>query len=299
MYIPSIVQPNQYKDFLRPPQAKRILFSSMLLFIAPLWLYAAGENNGLGTKAVGMANAFVAVADNPWAIQYNPAGLSRISAWQVSGFLIPQQFDLPELRTSALAVTIPLKGLSLGAAIDRFGFDLYNETIASAGAGAAVAPNIFGGIALHYHHLRMARYGSAEDFSADIGVMAEMIPSVMVGGCFQNVTNASYVNGEGDLPQCFSIGISWKPIKDFLLAMEIEKDIRYEASVKAGIEKIFLNCLALRFGVANNPDKYSGGIAVTYGGIEFGYAGYRHMELGWTHQIEISFQWGKNDEENP
>jgi hypothetical protein len=85
------------------------------------------------------------------------------------------------------------------------------------------------------------------------------------------------------------------------LTTEIEKDIRYNASVKAGIEKVFLNILALRFGIANNPDKYSAGIAFMYAGMECGYAGYSHAELGWTHQIEISFQFngGMNDGENP
>lgn len=269
------------------------------LFI-PLSLYAAGENNGRGAKAIGLANAFVAVADDPWAIQYNPAGLSRVTPWQISGFFVPQQFDLPELRTTALALALPLKEITLGVAIDRFGFDLYNETTVSVGAGKAFARKLFGGIALNYHHLTIARYGSTSTYSADVGVLAEMIPSVMIGGCFKNLTNASFIKGEDDLPQCFSIGALWKPMNDLLLTTEIEKDIRYAASVKAGIEKIFLNLLALRFGIANNPDKYSAGIAVIYAGIEFGYAGYSHTELGWTHQIELSFQFGEmNDGENP
>jgi len=194
-------------------------------------------------------------------------------------------------------MVLPMKKVSLGAAIDRFGFDLYNETTVSVGAGKTLAQNIIGGIALNYHHLTIARYGSAGTWSADAGVLAEIIPSVMMGGCFKNLTNASYVKGEDDLPQCFSIGVAWKPLNDLLLTSEIEKDIRYAASVKAGIEKTFLNLLALRFGIANNPDKYSAGFAVRYAGIEFGYAGYSHDELGWTHQIEISFQWGVSDEE--
>jgi hypothetical protein len=301
MCVPSIVQPNKYKDFPRSPQAKRIILTAVFFLFIPLSLYAAGENNGRGAKAIGMANAFVAVADNPWAIQYNPAGLSRVTSWQISGFFIPQQFDLPELRTTALAAAVPLKAITLGGAIDRFGFDLYNETTVSIGAGKAFARKLFGGMTLNYHHLTIMHYGSANAYSIDVGVMAEMIPSVMIGGCFKNLTNASFIKGEDDLPQCFSIGASWKSTNDLLLTTEIEKDIRYNASVKAGIEKVFLNILALRFGIANNPDKYSAGIAVTYAGMEFGYAGYSHAELGWTHQIEISFQFngGMNDGENP
>jgi hypothetical protein len=301
MCVPSIVQQNKYKDFLQPPQAKRIILTVAGLFIFPALLFSAGENNGRGAKAIGMANAFVAVADNPWAIQYNPAGLSRIPSLQISGFIIPQQFDMPELRTTALAMALPLKEASLGAAIDRFGFDLYNETTVSIGTGTALSKNIFCGVALNYHRLAIAGYGSTGTYSADAGVLAEIIPSVMLGGCFKNITNASVVKGEDDLPQIFSVGVAWKPMSDLLLTSEIEKDIRYAASIKAGIEKTFFNLLALRFGIANNPDKYSAGFAVTYAGMEFGYAGYSHTELGWTHQIELSFQFngGMSDEETP
>jgi hypothetical protein len=48
------------------------------------------EHNGRGTKAIGMANAFVAVSDNCWALQYNPAGLSRVPAVEISAFIVPE-----------------------------------------------------------------------------------------------------------------------------------------------------------------------------------------------------------------
>lgn len=262
-------------------------------------MHAAGENNGRGVKAIGMANTFVAVADDPWAIQYNPAGLSRIPYGEISGFIVPQQFGLPELRTTALAMVLPLKDVSLGASFDRFGFDLYNETTMSIGAGKAFSPSMFGGMTLNYRSLAIAGYGNTSVLSVDAGVLAEILPSVVVGGCFKNITNASFVKGDDDIPQCFSIGAGWKALNDLFVTAELEKDIRYAASLKAGIEKTFLNLLSLRFGVANNPDKYAAGIAVKYAGIEFGYAGYSHAELGWTHQIEISIQWGKDVEENP
>jgi len=70
----------------------------------------------------------------------------------------------------------------------------------------------------------------------------------------------------------------------------MEKDVRFPASVKMGIEQIVFSAIALQAGVANNPDKYSFGIAARYSIFEFGYAGYSHPDLGWTHQIELSFK---------
>ena len=67
----------KYTQILLTQQVKRLGYA----FIASLSIghshVFAMENNGRGTKAIGMANAFVAVSDNCWAISYNPAGLVR------------------------------------------------------------------------------------------------------------------------------------------------------------------------------------------------------------------------------
>ena len=39
---------------------------------------------GVGARAIGMAGAFTAVADDPYAIYWNPAGLSLLSGSQAS-----------------------------------------------------------------------------------------------------------------------------------------------------------------------------------------------------------------------
>lgn len=47
-------------------------------FLSPLFLMAGGWNNTLlGCRAIAMGGAFIAVADDPSAIFYNPAGLTR------------------------------------------------------------------------------------------------------------------------------------------------------------------------------------------------------------------------------
>jgi len=73
------------------------------------------------------------------------------------------------------------------------------------------------------------------------------------------------------------------------LSVELEKDIRYPLSIKAGIEQVIFQMLRLRGGVANNPNKVSAGIAVRCSSVEFAYAGYSHADLGWTHQIELGY----------
>jgi hypothetical protein len=248
------------------------------------------ENNGRGTKAIGMANAFVAVSDNLWAVNYNPAGLTQVTGIQCSAFIIPNQFGLPELRTTALAAAVPFSFATFAFKAEKFGFDLYKETEVGMAFALKLDQNISGGLSLNLHRLDIARYGSTQNVLLNGGILAYALKSVKVGFNFNNMMGATVGRLGEKIPQLFALGACWSPLYDLLLSMEMEKDIRYPASIKWGIEQMMFDVLAFHAGVANNPEKYSAGIAVKYSFFEFGYAGYSHLDLGWTHQIEISFK---------
>ena len=85
--------------------------------------------------------------------------------------------------------------------------------------------------------------------------------SVDVGFSVHNVTDATLGRTDEKMPQVFNLGACWSPLHDLQISIEMEKDIRFPASIKMGIEQIVFAVIALRAGVANNPDKYSLGIA--------------------------------------
>jgi hypothetical protein len=253
------------------------------------WNLWSIENNGRGVKAVGMSNAFTAVSDNPWAIDYNPAGLLQVKNIQCSAFLVPGQFGMPELRTTALASAVPFSFGTIAFKAERFGFDLYNETEFGAAFGFGLNQSLTGGISFNYRYLAIARYGRTHNVILHGGILASALPNVKLGFTMNNITRATIGRSHEIIPQVCTLGASWYPIDDLLLSIELEKDTRYPASFKWGIEQLLFDALALRAGVANNPSKYSAGISIKYSIVEFGYAGYSHPDLDWTHQIEISF----------
>ncbi|MCD6526801.1 MAG: TonB-dependent receptor [Desulfuromonas sp.] len=64
---------------------KSIITAVVLALLVPSWAFSAGFHiREQGTKAMGMANAFVAQADDPSAVFYNPAGIAFQSGTQVS-----------------------------------------------------------------------------------------------------------------------------------------------------------------------------------------------------------------------
>jgi hypothetical protein len=293
MFMLAMFTLGKYTQNLSTQQAKRLCCAMIACLLILHQNLFTMENNGRGTKAIGMANAFAAVSDNCWAIDYNPAGLAGITAIQCSAFIVPDQFGLQELRTTALAAAAPLSFAAIGITAEKFGFDLYSETEFGLALAKKVDRNISAGLSFEYYRLDIARYGTAGSFYLNGGLIAHILERVDAGFSVHNITAATLGSTHEKMPQVCNLGACWSPFHDLQISMEMEKDIRFPASIKMGVEQIVFEAIALRAGVANNPDKYSLGIAVRYSIVEFGYAGYSHPDLGWTHQIELSFKLDK------
>lgn len=63
---------------------RKILISALFFIILTASLGFSYDNLGTSAKAVGMGNAFVAIADDPSGVFYNPAGLARLKGVQLS-----------------------------------------------------------------------------------------------------------------------------------------------------------------------------------------------------------------------
>ena len=261
-----------------------------VIFVISIATVSAHENNGRGAKAIAIANAFTSIADNSWAVSYNPAGLAQLVSPQVATFFIPQQFGIPELRTISLSAAYSINPGTIGAVVEQFGFDLYRTTEIALGYGLALDSLISVGASIDVERVAIERYGVSYNTTFDIALLGHPLANLSLGFCLKNVTAARIGTTRDRLPQYFMFGASYTPFRDFCLVSEIEKDAQFPLAVKVGVEEKFFGFLSLRCGVGDNPDKFSAGIAVQYSTIEFGYAGYSHPELGWTHQIEISMR---------
>ena len=262
----------------------------MFLLTSLPWLALAGfENNGRGARPIALSNAFIAVDNSPWSAVYNPAGLASCHALAGTLFLSPQQFGLKELRTISAAGVVPFGIGSVGIVIGQFGFNLYRETELTVGVGGTIDEGIAVGGAINVVRLSLERYGSTVVHSYDLGALIEIADGLRIGFDWKNVTAARIAGTGESLPQLLATGVCYDLSADSRLTMELEKDIRFPFSPRMGLEHSFLQVLTLRFGMCNNPDKFSCGLGLRVAGFELSYAGYSHSQLGWTHQIEITF----------
>ena len=261
-----------------------------LLTSFPLLVLAGFENNGRGARPIALADAFVAVGNSPWMTVYNPAGLVSCHALEGTLFLSPQQFGLKELRTISAACVAPFSVGSVGVVVGQFGFNLYRQTELTVGVGGTIDAGIAVGGAVNLVRISLDRYGSTVTRSYDVGAFVEVVGGLRLGCDWKNVTAAKMAGTGEALPQLLATGLCYDLSSDSRLTMELEKDIRFPFSLRMGLEHAFLRVLTLRFGMSSNPDKISCGLGLRIAGLELSYAGYSHPQLGWTHQIEISFK---------
>ena len=260
-----------------------------ILLAVPLIAHAGFNNNGRGCRPISLANAYVAMADDPWAVIYNPAGLARILDVRVAAFVSPDQFGMTELRTISAGGVIPFSVCTGGVLIDQFGYDLYKETVASIAFGRSLNEMISIGVTIHCARFAIEHYGTETVWLCDAGGIASVTEDVRVGYCWKNITQTTIGAHSEQLPQIMSMGVSFEINEHSRLTLELEKDIRYPFIKKFGYEQQFFDILSVRLGVSDNPDKFAMGFGVRVGGIDFSYAGYSHPQLGWTHQVEMSF----------
>jgi hypothetical protein len=267
------------------PSLSRVL---LLLSILPVAAHSGFEKNGCGARAIGLATAYVAIADDPWAVFYNPAGLAQLSSFQATVFFSPAQFGMSELRTVCAGLTIPSSFCTGGLLIDQFGYELYRETSVALGFGMSVNKWIVLGATSHLNQVAIEGYGASSRVVFDVGGIASVTEDIRLGWCWKNVTQTSVGVHSEQLPQIMSMGVCYEVMEHSRLTVELEKDIRYPIIKKFGCEQQFFDVLSVRLGISDNPDKFSFGVGVKALGCEFSYAGYSHQQLGWTHQIEVS-----------
>lgn len=258
-------------------------------------IFAGFERSDAGARVVALGSAFVGMADDSWAVFYNPAGLSRGRLPEISAFYSPQPFGLNELRSVAFVAFYPTSFGALGASVRSFGFSLYKET----SVGVSYANEIGGilvGTTLNYHSVSISRYGSAGTLGIDVGILVPVFQNLGWGIATKNINAPKIGEAREKLPQTFTAGISYQPLSSLSFVLDYAKEIGFAAGPRFGLEYWIVDAIALRTGVASEPSSYALGLGFRYSFIQLDYVFTTHRELGLTHQASITLQWISDDQ---
>jgi hypothetical protein len=243
----------------------------------------------MGARANGLGYTSSALYDT-WGVFNNIAGIAKIEN-TTAAFTYDLRPSLTGANRTAAVVALPLKTGVLGGGAYRFGDDLYNEHVITAGFS-----NKFGlaalGAQVNYIQYRTEGFGSKGVWSFNLGGIAELTPQFSVGAYIININQPSISENE-KLPTRLVAGISFTPIDKLFIATEIEKDLDYDPTWKAGIEYKFHTKFCARSGYNINPNTAFFGLGFKTKKFTIDYALQYSTVLSSSHQASAAYQFLK------
>jgi hypothetical protein len=280
-----------------------------------------------GARPAAMGGAFTGLADDAYAVVYNPAALAFLERASVQG-MIESRFGRA-LSGSALA-----GGRNLGVGLvflnisqihwrdennqpvqnGSFDYSQVGFTIAGGlsladlplGAGLSALSNLAVGLRLKILSINTLPEGSGAGFSLEPSLFYKLnggaLGRLRLGLVLENLLNLGVTYGSGhreSFPMGIRLGVSLSPMPTATVAADLEANgtlhlggeyrLTNGALARAGVQQI-----ALRGGFFINPllVQVSVGVGVRLRGIQIDYVLLTHPELDLTHRFEGSFRFG-------
>ena len=201
-------------------------FAALFLLLTPGLASAQLPIESVGSRAQGMGGAFTAVADDPSAPFWNPAGL-------VTGVPVGGAFELTRFQTgNRKALFGSLVSWPLGLGYLRQSAEFKGSTFKSSMVGVTVLQTVIEGLVVGAN-LKYVR-GTIEDtgthssgeFDLDLGAMADF-QKVRIGLMLKNLRQSEFTNAAGiatRTPRQIRAGVAVLPKDGVTLALDLDLD---------------------------------------------------------------------------
>ncbi len=282
-----------------------------------------------GARPAALGGAFTGLADDAYALVYNPAALAFLDRASAHG-LIESRFG------QAIYGSMIAGGRNLGVGLvffnvsnipwrdetnkpvqaGSFDFTQVGFTVAGGialadlplGVGLGVLQNLAVGLRAKILTVNTLPEGSGAGFSLEpalfyrlnkLGVMG----GLRVGIVIENLVGLGVSYGSGyseDFPIGLRLGASLSPVSGATVAADIEANGTIHIGgeyklVNAQLARVGVQQIALRGGVLVNPALVQASVgfgARLRGGLQFDYTVLSHSDLPLTHRVEAAFRFG-------
>ena len=286
-------------------------------------------NFGFGARAMGMGHAFVAVANDPTAVHWNPAGLDRVyqqsvtlfhaalvegSLYDFFGYAYPTldlgTFGLGIARVGTGDIKLRLRG---GVENGTGSMDMYRVYMSY---GLDLPWDLAAGISLKVDRMAfdLGTDGTIEDMGIgmDLGFMyrpklfsAPFLQNWSIGLNIQNLFAPQLKPGEvvDVLPLTFKFGLAKKirfmgPGNDINIAFDLGKSEHTDIAFGFGSEYTFQEIGMVRLGYDGNALAFGAGVKYSMFQIDYAFGNpSTEALLDPVHRISFSFNFGLNRDE--
>jgi len=259
----------------------------------------------VGARPLGMAGAFLAIADDGNAIAWNPAGLPSVRHQEINS-MYSNLYGI-DLKDNYLCYVLPITdNQAVGMDWYHSGFDDeelgFAENQVRLSYGYNIIRKLSLGTNVKYLNRDMDLDGISVDsfngFGFDFGILFSPIKNLKVGVMAHDATNTWVKHDntnkkEKILSNNIRFGLSYKPIEDLTVAMDVDESVRF------GAEYWLYNLFAARcglmkdFSTGENPS-YTAGWSLKYSLLQFDYAYNVAPTLPDTHRFSASLSFEFN-----
>lgn len=270
---------------------QHVLRFCLLLFLFSVAFSTQAQINNVpvGARAAGLGGVAVTLPD-VWALSNNPAGMAALQNLELGAYAF-NRFSLKELSTIGLLAVYPTQKMgTLGVDLQRFGGELYNEQ--RLGIGLAHQLGVVRlGLKADVLQVRVKEWGSRKTVALSLGGQSEVVPGLIFGAHIYNLNQAKLAEFEDErVPTVMKMGLSYQAAKKVLLVAEVEKELEFPATVKAGIEYRLLPALGLRGGFNSGTRAGTAGVDVAFKQFQVAYALGAHQQLGLSNYLSVGYQ---------
>ncbi len=267
----------------------------------------------MGARAIGMGEAFTAMADDASSLYWNPAGIAILNQSEAS-FMYSQW--LKDLTYNNANVAIPLENGGIGASLSYLsygnidGFDNRGNATGSIKAYSSVA-TVGGGLLGDLWSAGFNLKGvqgqladvKATGFAADLGASL-IYPKEVIGGTLRAAmtvrnlgSGLKYLDQKDPFPREWRVGLAAVQMMNqkLNLSMDYGQQRDLDGSIYTGAEYWVLPYIALRAGYAGSHTESSGmraGLGLKIKDLAFNYAFSPYGDLGMTHRYELTMKFG-------
>jgi outer membrane protein OmpA-like peptidoglycan-associated protein len=276
---------------------------------------------GIGARPAAMGSAYLALADDATAPQWNPAGLAQVTLPEITFMHLAYFADI---NYEYVGAVLPWRGQGLGLGVTWLNVPSFNSTgdpTATLGSAADYALSLAyafsiskdlqigaTGRAIISDLAGYSATGGALDLGATFRPFGRNLGLAVVA---QNLGAQSGYDGSSDpLPVSLRMGAAYSlfdrsDIPWLNLAVDVNKSLENVFKFNLGVEAWAFESLAVRAGYqmseggqdlantdANTPANMTVGLGLRLGAAQVDYALVPMGELGLTHRVSLSWRFG-------
>jgi len=257
----------------------------IFIFLLPYHLIYSQNFESSGARSQALGNATGANISF-WNITNNPSTTAFLDKTSL-GIDVKNNFMVKELSSATIAMLLPTSNFgNFSFYLRRFGYSTFNENKIAISFSKKLAESTSASIQLsdNIQNIKGTEYQSTEhEIGFNIGVFTKLNNNLHLASYYnyqKNITDTDNKN-----IQQLALAISWFPIDNLNVMLEVSKQTNTDISLRGGIEYKILERISARVGLSSVPFNVSVGLGINFKDLNIDISFANHQYLGGTSDI--------------